>query len=49
MLQSVIRNLLRLIDGIGLYWVGIVSIAATDRWQRLGDWAGRTVVVRTKT
>ena len=49
MLQSVIRNLFRLIDGICLYGVGLISIASTDRWQRLGDLAGRTVVVRTKT
>ncbi len=48
MLQSVIRNLLRLADGICLYSVGLIFIAATDRWQRLGDLAGRTVVVRTK-
>ncbi|MBI3596036.1 MAG: RDD family protein [Nitrospirae bacterium] len=49
MLQSVIRNLLRLVDGICFYWVGLISIAATNRWQRLGDLAGRTIVVRTKT
>jgi len=48
MLQSVVRNLLRLADGICLYGVGLVFIAATDRWQRLGDVAGRTVVVRIK-
>ncbi len=47
-LQSVVRNLLRLVDGICLYGVGLIFIAATDRWQRLGDVAGRTVVVRTK-
>ena len=47
--QSVIRNLARLVDGICFYWVGLISIAATDRWQRLGDLAGRTIVVRTKT
>ncbi|MBI3609264.1 MAG: RDD family protein [Nitrospirae bacterium] len=49
MLQSVVRNLLRLADGIFLYSVGLMSIAATDRWQRLGDLSGRTVVVRIKT
>ncbi|HTN42448.1 MAG TPA: RDD family protein [Nitrospiria bacterium] len=48
MWQSVIRNLLRLADGILFYWVGLISLAVTDRWQRLGDLAGRTVVVRTK-
>ncbi|HEY5594012.1 MAG TPA: RDD family protein [Nitrospiria bacterium] len=48
LLQSVIRNLLRLADGIGLYGVGFVSISATDRWQRLGDLAGQTVVIQKK-
>lgn len=48
MLQSVVRNFLRLVDGIGLYGVGVIALAGTDRWQRLGDLAGRTVVVRTK-
>jgi uncharacterized RDD family membrane protein YckC len=48
MSQSLVRNLLRLIDGICLYWVGMISIAATPRWQRLGDLAGRTIVVRIK-
>ena len=47
--QSIIRNFVRLADGICFYWVGVISIAATDRWQRLGDLAGRTIVVRTKT
>jgi uncharacterized RDD family membrane protein YckC len=47
--QSIIRNIVRLVDGICFYWVGLISIAATDRWQRLGDLAGRTIVVRTKT
>lgn len=46
--QSLIRNFVRLADGICFYWVGLISIAATDRWQRLGDLAGRTIVVRTK-
>jgi len=47
--QSVIRNLLRLIDMMAFYWVGLVAISATRRWQRLGDRVGRTVVVLTKT
>ncbi|MBI3994969.1 MAG: RDD family protein [Nitrospirae bacterium] len=49
LLQSMVRNLFRLIDGVWFYGVGIVSIAATERWQRLGDLVGRTVVVRIKT
>jgi uncharacterized RDD family membrane protein YckC len=49
MRQAVIRNLLRPIDLLAFYWVGLVAISATRRWQRLGDRVGRTVVVQTKT
>jgi uncharacterized RDD family membrane protein YckC len=38
------RNLLRLVD---LFVVGEVMILATERKQRLGDKAAKTVVVRT--
>ena len=45
--RIVLRNLLRLIDGLPfLYIVGLISIAATKRDQRVGDIAGRTIVVR---
>jgi uncharacterized RDD family membrane protein YckC len=37
------RNLLRLVD---LFVVGEVMILATERKQRLGDKAAKTVVVR---
>ncbi|MEX2186507.1 MAG: RDD family protein [Pirellulales bacterium] len=30
---------------IGLYWVGLISMALTDRYQRLGDLAAGTMVV----
>jgi uncharacterized RDD family membrane protein YckC len=42
---AVIRNVLRLVDGIVLYVVGVVTILVTARKQRLGDLAARTVVV----
>ncbi|MBA3808495.1 MAG: RDD family protein [Solirubrobacterales bacterium] len=38
------RTVLRLIDGLGFYLVGFLIALLTGR--RLGDWAGRTVVVR---
>jgi uncharacterized RDD family membrane protein YckC len=45
--QIAIRTVLRLIDGILLYLVAIVSIVATgQRRARLGDLAARTMVTR---
>ena len=40
------RTLLRVVDGVGFYLVGLVSMLATgERRQRLGDLAAGTVVV----
>ncbi len=48
-MASLIRNLLRLIDGpLTLGLVGIISVAATPKHQRLGDLAASTVVIRLK-
>lgn len=43
---SIIRNVLRLIDGLVLYAVGFIAICASDKRQRLGDRAAGTIVVR---
>ena len=43
---GLLRNLLRIIDLFFYYWVGVVSIVATMKWQRLGDIVAGTVVVR---
>ncbi len=44
--EIVTRTLLRIIDGIGFYLVGLVTMMVTgDRRQRLGDLAAGTVVV----
>jgi uncharacterized RDD family membrane protein YckC len=46
-LDSVIRNLLRLVDILpGTYAIGIVSILLSKKHKRLGDMAAGTVVVR---
>ena len=42
---AVIRNVLRIIDGIAVYLVAVISIMVTQRRQRLGDLAAETVVV----
>jgi uncharacterized RDD family membrane protein YckC len=43
---SVIRNLLRIIDGLFYYAVGFIFMAMSDQRQRLGDRVGGTVVVK---
>ncbi len=44
--ESVIRNLLRIIDGLFDYLVGAILIWTSPLRQRLGDRAAKTVVVR---
>jgi uncharacterized RDD family membrane protein YckC len=46
MTASVVRNLLRIIDGILSYAVGLVAMLLSDDRQRIGDRAANTVVVR---
>lgn len=43
---AAIRTVLRLVDGIFFYVVGLVAVLASPRRQRLGDMAARTLVVR---
>jgi len=43
---ALIRNLMRIIDGLGVYLVGAIAILATRRNQRLGDLAAGCIVVR---
>ena len=46
---SAVRNLVRLIDFLpGVYAVGMASVVASRRNQRLGDMAASTVVVRER-
>lgn len=48
---SAIRNLLRIVDGLGIfipYLVGLVLVLVTEDNQRLGDIVANTVVVRTE-
>ena len=43
--DSLLRNILRFIDGLFYYLVGFVFMAMSDRKQRLGDRIASTVVV----
>ena len=45
--KSIIRNLFRLVDGIGFYLIGIISIIISDKNQRIGDKFAKTVVKKT--
>ena len=44
--KSLIRNLLRLIDAIGVYLVGFLVAVFSQKRQRLGDHAAGTIVVQ---
>jgi uncharacterized RDD family membrane protein YckC len=43
---SIIRNLLRLIDGLVFYIIGFIAICASKKRQRIGDRVAGTIVVR---
>jgi uncharacterized RDD family membrane protein YckC len=43
--RAFLRNILRIVDYMFYYLVGIITIGATLKWQRLGDLAAGTVVV----
>ena len=43
--RALIRNLLKLVDGFFNFLVGILLVAFTPEWQRLGDLAARTIVI----
>jgi uncharacterized RDD family membrane protein YckC len=44
---AVVRNVLRIVDGILLYLVGFILVCTSKKRQRLGDKVAGTVVIRT--
>lgn len=46
--ESLIRNLLRFVDGILNYAVGLVVMLVSDDRKRIGDHAAGTIVVRVR-
>ena len=48
-MASVIRNVLRFIDGIGMYLLGAIVIWVSKDKQRIGDMAASTIVVRAES
>ena len=47
--RGLLRNLLKVVDGFFNFMVGIMVVALSENWQRVGDMASRTVVVRADT
>jgi len=47
--RALVRNLLKVIDGFFNFTVGIMVVALSENWQRVGDMAARTVVVDART
>ncbi|MHC4156073.1 MAG: RDD family protein [Planctomycetota bacterium] len=43
--RALVRNLLKFVDGFFNFMVGVMIVALTENWQRVGDMAARTVVV----
>jgi uncharacterized RDD family membrane protein YckC len=43
---SIVRNLLRIVDGIACYLVGYLVASSSPQRQRIGDKAAGTIVVR---
>ena len=46
--DSLIRNLLRIVDGLFVYLVGAIFIWTSPLKQRLGDRAANTIVIRRR-
>jgi uncharacterized RDD family membrane protein YckC len=44
---AIVRNILYMVDGLFAYLVGIVLMLATEKHQRLGDMAAKTIVVKS--
>jgi len=44
--DAFIRSILRIVDGIAFYILGLIIIVVTKKKQRLGDILARTVVVK---
>lgn len=46
--QALLRNVIRLVDGLAYYLVGVLIIVVSNRNQRLGDHAANTLVIRAR-
>lgn len=46
--RGFIRNIMRIVDTMFYYLVGVTAMAGTMKWQRLGDLVAETVVVKIR-
>lgn len=46
--RAFIRNLLTPVDGFFNFMVGVMLVALSENWQRIGDMAARTIVVKDR-
>jgi uncharacterized RDD family membrane protein YckC len=46
--RALMRNALKFVDGFFNFLVGVLLVAFTPEWQRVGDLAARTIVVRVR-
>lgn len=44
--DALIRTILRIIDGLGAYLLGLIVILVSEKKQRIGDMAANTIVVK---
>lgn len=44
--RALLRNFLKVVDGFFNFLVGILIVTFTKDWQRVGDMAARTTVIR---
>jgi len=47
--RAFVRNILKFVDGFFNFMVGVMVVALSHNWQRVGDMAARTVVVDVRT
>lgn len=45
-MEALIRTILRVVDSMGLYLLGLIIILVSEKQQRLGDMAAKTLVVK---
>jgi uncharacterized RDD family membrane protein YckC len=43
--EAIVRNVLRIVDGLALYLVGFIVVCVTEKRQRVGDMAAGTFVI----
>jgi len=46
--RALVRNLLKFVDGFFNFMVGVLLVSLSENWQRIGDMAARTVVLRCR-